>query len=299
MATPIEQVPDTQRRQNTMLGISLMLGSTLAFAGMHATIRLVSDAVHPLESVFFRYLFGGLVLIPAFFRSGVGPLRTDRLAMHAARGLVQSCQGISSFLAVTLAPLAKVTAVQFSAPLFTTAAAVLIFKERLNRGRVAALAFGFAGTWIIVRPGAETLDTGALVALLSAAFLAANVLIVKSLSRTESSVTITLYQAVFTTPITFAAALFHWTVPGLEDLFWLFMLGVFGTLAHLCLAEACKVADVTALLPFDYTRLIWAGVLGYLLFMEVPDTWTLAGGTVIFACGLYLIFYERRKAGKE
>ncbi len=281
---------------NTILGIVLMLGSTLAFAAMLVCFRHVSESVHPFEAAFFRYLFGGIVLVPMFLRDGLSPLRTQRFGLHAVRGTVQACQGLLAFLAVSLAPLAKVTAMQFTAPLFTTLAALLILKEQLSAGRVVALTIGFAGTWIIIRPGFTTLDPGALAALLSAVFLAANIILVKLLARTETSVTITIYQTLITTPICLVFAVFDWTVPTLPDLSWLFLVGAFGTIAHLCLAEACKVADVTALLPFDYTRLIWAGLLGYLLFSEIPDQWTILGGTVIFLCGFYLLFSERVQA---
>ena len=291
--------PSGLRAPNTMLGIGLMLCSTLAFTGMFVCIRYVSDQVHAFEAAFFRYFFGLIVLAPVFVRSGLTPLKTKRLPLHLVRGTVQACQGLLSFLAVTLAPLAKVTAMQFTAPLFAAAAAVLFFKEPLRAGRVVALVIGFAGTWIIIQPGTQALDTGTLAAMLSAVFLAANVLLVKSLARTESSITITIYQTLVTTPIALAAALFHWTWPSAGELFWLFLLGGFGTLAHLCLAEACKYADVTALMPLDYMRLVWTGLVGYFLFTEVPGSWTLIGGSVIFACGLYLVFYEKKTSNGE
>ncbi len=246
-----------------------------------------------------NFWFGLIVLAPAFVRGGLTPLKTKRLPLHLVRGTVQACQGLLSFLAVTLAPLAKVTAMQFTAPLFAAAAAVLFFKEPLRGSRVVALVIGFSGTWIIVQPGTQALDTGTLAAMLSAVFLAANVLLVKSLARTESSVTITIYQTLVTTPIALAAALFHWTWPSAGELFWLFLLGGFGTLAHLCLAEACKYTDVTTLMPLDYMRLVWTGLVGYLLFTEVPGYWTLIGGSVVFACGLYLVFYEKKTSNGE
>jgi len=281
------------RQPNTMLGIGLMLCSTLAFAGMAACVRHLSGDLHPFEAAFFRYLFGGVVLIPVLLRDGMAPFRTRRFPLHLVRGGVQACQGLLTFVAVTLTPLAKATAMQFTAPLFTTLVAVFVLKEVLNWRRIAAIAVGLVGTWIIMRPGVAELDIGALLSLLSAVFLAGNIILVKVLSRTESSVTITLYQALLTTPIAFVAALFHWKFPTLEELFWLFVLGGLGTTAHICLAEACKVADVSALLPFDYMRLVWAGVLGFVLFMQVPDGWTLVGGTVIFVSGLYLLIHER------
>jgi len=239
------------------------------------------------------------VLIPVLFRDGLTPFRTRRFPLHLLRGGVQACQGILSFVAVTLTPLAKATAVQFTAPLFTTMVAVFVLKEELNWRRVAAIAVGLLGTWIIMRPGAADFDLGALLSLFSAVFLAGNIILVKLLSRTETSVTITLYQTMLTTPIAFVAALFHWKFPTLEELFWLFVLGGLGTTAHICLAEACKVADVSALLPFDYMRLVWAGVLGFVLFMQVPDGWTVIGGTVIFISGLYLLIHERAEAKRR
>jgi drug/metabolite transporter (DMT)-like permease len=287
------------RQANTMLGIGLMLCSTLAFAGMAACVKHLAGNLHPFESAFFRYLFGGVVLIPVLFRDGLTPFRTRRFPLHLLRGGVQACQGILSFVAVTLTPLAKATAVQFTAPLFTTMVAVFVLKEELNWRRVAAIAVGLLGTWIIMRPGAADFDLGALLSLFSAVFLAGNIILVKLLSRTETSVTITLYQTMLTTPIAFVAALFHWKFPTLEELFWLFVLGGLGTTAHICLAEACKVADVSALLPFDYMRLVWAGVLGFVLFMQVPDGWTVIGGTVIFISGLYLLIHERAEAKRR
>ena len=281
------------RQQNTLLGIGLMVCSTLAFAGMAACVRHLSDDLHPFESAFFRYLFGGVVLIPVLLRDGSAPLRTRRFPLHLLRGGVQACQGMLTFAAVSLTPLAKATAMQFTAPLFTTMVAVFFLKEALNWRRIAAIVVGLLGTFIILRPGMADIDVGALLSLGSAVFLAGNVILVKVLSRTESSVSITLYQTLLATPIAFVAALFHWKFPSLEELFWLFVLGGLGTTAHICLAEACKVADVSALLPFDYMRLVWAGGLGFVLFMQVPDGWTIIGGTVIFISGLYLLIHER------
>ena len=297
---PLTKLQHNNERQykNTLLGISLMLISTLAFAGMHACIRLVSDTIHPFEAAFFRHLFGLLVLLPVFFRDGFAPLHTTNLSLHVARGTVQACQGLLAFLAITLAPLAKVTAVQFTAPLFTTLAAVLILKERLSVGRIITLFIGFSGVCIVIQPGIGRLDIGTTAALISAVFFAANIILVKILAEKESSITITIYQNVIATPIVLVIAIFYWSTPTIWDLFWLFLLGAFGTIAHICLAEACKVADVTALLPFDYMRLVWAGLIGYLLFFETPDHWTILGGTVIFACGLYLLYYERKSTKK-
>jgi drug/metabolite transporter (DMT)-like permease len=282
--------------QNTTLGIFFMLLSTLAFAALLAGIRYLSAELHPFEIAFFRYFFGFLVLVPVLVRNGISPFKTHRLGLHALRGGVQAIQGLMSFLAVSLSPLAKIAAVQFTVPLFTAIAAIVILREKMNRGRVTALIVGFFGTWIILRPGADILDIGAVIALIGSIFIAANIIMVKVLARTDSSVTITLYQTIISAPIALIAALFFWETPSMSQLFWLMLIGALGTIAHLALAEACKVADVTALLPYDYMKLIWAVILGYLLFFEFPDLWTFVGGTIIFVCSMYLAFLENKEA---
>jgi drug/metabolite transporter (DMT)-like permease len=276
-----------------------MLVSTLAFAAMHACIRYLAGELHPFEIAFFRFLFGFLVLAPAFLRHGLAPWRTHRLGLHALRGGVHASQALLSFLALGLAPLATVAAVQFSAPLFATVAALAFLGERIRLRRIAALLVGFAGTWIIIRPGMGEIDTGAMVALAGSVAIALTVILIKVLARTESSLTITLYGTLFTTPFTFVAALFYWQTPTAGQLAWLVVLGILGSLAHLSLAEACKEADVTAILPLDYTRLIWASVLGYLVFAEIPDPWTWLGGSLIFGAGLCIAYREKRVRDAE
>lgn len=276
-----------------------MLVSTLAFAALHACIRYLAREMHPFEIAFFRFLFGFLVLAPVFLRHGFAPLRTQRLGLHALRGGVQTTQALLSFLALGLAPLAKVAAVQFSAPLFAAVAALLFLGEGIRVRRVAALLIGLTGTWIIFRPGVGEIDTGAMVALFGSVAIALTMILVKVLARTETSLTITLYQALFTTPLTFIAALFYWQTPTLEQLAWLVLLGALGSLAHMTLAQACKEADVTAILPLDYTKLVWAMVLGYLVFTEIPDLWTWLGGSLIFGSSLYIAYREKRARDAE
>ena len=297
MKWPFTSPEDGKRAPSTVRGLGYMLVSTLAFATLHAIIRHLAQGMHPFEIAFFRFLFGFLVLAPVFLRHGFAPLRTRRLGLHLVRGGVQTTQALLSFLALGLAPLAKVAAVQFSAPLFAAVAALLFLGEGIRLRRVAALLIGFAGTWIIIRPGMGEVDTGAVVALFGSVAIALTMILIKVLARTESSLNITLYSSLFTTPLTFIAALFYWQTPTLEQLAWLVLLGTLGSLAHFTLAQACKEADMTAILPLDYTKLIWAMVLGYLVFTEIPDLWTWLGGSLIFGSSLYIAYRERRAHG--
>ena len=149
-------------------------------------------------------------------------------------------------------------------------AAVLLLGEVVRVRRIAALVAGFAGTLIIIRPGMVALDPGSMLVLGSSAVWAVALILIKLLSRTESSLTMAAYMAVFLTPLSATAAAFVWQWPSLEELGWFALMGSFGTLAHLCLGQAFREADTTVVLPVDFLRLLWSALYGYLLFNEVP-----------------------------
>ncbi len=274
----------------------LLLGATIGFASMHAVIRIASSEQHPFEIAFFRNLFGLVVLSPFLLRHGFGALRTRRLPLHAARGAVHVSAMLMFFTAVPITPLGTVAALSFTAPLFVTVGAVLVLGEVVRIRRIAALAAGFAGALVIIRPGVAALDPGSLLVLGSSAVWAGAMILIKLLSRTESSLTMTAYMAVFLTPLSSIAAAFVWRWPSPEELGWFALMGSLGTVAHLCLAQAFREADAAAVLPVDFLRLIWASVFGYLLFGEVPVLFVWIGGTIIFASTLYLAYREARVA---
>ena len=277
-------------------GMLLMLGATVGFASMHAVIRIASTEQHPFEVAFFRNLFGLLFLAPFFMRHGFEPLRTQRLPLHAARGAVHVSAMLMFFFAVPITPLGTVAALSFTAPLFVTVGAVLVLGEVVRIRRIVALVAGFAGALIIIRPGAVALDPGSLLVLGSSAVWACALILIKLLSRTESSLTMTAYMAVFLTPLSSIAAAFVWQWPTLEELGWFALMGSFGTLGHLCLGQAFREADTTVVLPVDFLRLIWSSLYGYMLFSEVPVLFVWIGGIVIFASTLYLAYREARIA---
>ena len=275
-------------------GQLLILASTGAFASMHAVIRHLSHELHPFEIAFFRNLFGFIALTPVFLRSGAAVFRTQALGLHALRGVLQVGAMLSFFYAVSVTPLAKVSALSFTAPLFAAVGAVLLLREKLVWSRFAALAAGFLGAMIIMRPGVAPMDAGAVLVLGSSAVWALCMLVIKVLARTESSVTITAYMGVFLTPLSGIAALFVWRWPEPHHLIWFVVMGGLGTLAHLAFSQAFKEADATAVLPFDFTRLLWASLLGFWFYAELPELWTWLGGAAIFASSTYIAIHEAR-----
>ncbi len=264
-------------------GMAYMLACGFAFAAMNAIIRHMSADLHPLEIAFFRSLFGLLAFAPAFIRHGIEPLRTNRPAMHLLRGSLNVVSMTLFFTAISLVPLAKVAALGFSAPLFATVLAVVLLGEAIRARRIAALIVGFTGTMIILRPGYGGVDLGAVLILISSLGYATGLIVIKSLTRTESSTTISIYAMLVTTPATFLLALSVWQAPTWSQLAWMAAIGGIGSLAHLAFAEAVKAVDITVVMPLDFTKLIWSAIIGYLVFAEIPDVWTWVGGTVIFS----------------
>ena len=275
--------------------IGLMVFATFSLSVMLGIIRYMSFELHPFEVVFFRNVFGLVILLPVTLRAGIEPLRTQHIGLHSVRGFLQAVSMCIFFYGLSLTPLAKVAALNFTAPLFASVAAVLFLRESLGFNRALALILGFLGALIILRPGIAVFNVGAAMILTSAMIWGIVLIIIKRLSVTESSLTITLYMMLYLTPLTFIAALFVWEWPTLAQLGLLVAVGCCGIAGHLAMAQALKDADTTAIMPFDFGRLIWAGLIGFLFFAEVPDVWTLVGAVVIFSAAMYVAVQESRR----
>jgi drug/metabolite transporter (DMT)-like permease len=267
---------------------------------MHAIIRFASQDLHPFEVAFFRNVFGFLILTPFFLRQGAGVFKTHRFPLHCLRGLLQTGAMLMFFYALTITPLAKTSALSFTSPLFASLGAIVILGERLRLRRTLALVFGFLGALIILRPGVESLQQGALLVVASSLLWSLAMLVIKALSRTDSSVTLTAYMGIVMVPLSLLPALTVWSWPAsVRTWLLLVVLGSVGGLSQLAMAEAFRRADATVVLPFDFTRLVWASLLGYVLFSEVPEIWTWLGGGLIFASTTYLAYREARSERKR
>jgi drug/metabolite transporter (DMT)-like permease len=203
---------------------------------------------------------------------------------------------LSWFYGITIVPLATATAVNFTAPLFATMAAALVLHEDVRLRRWIAVVIGFVGVLVIMRPGRESLDPMLLLILLSAASSAMNNITVKYLVRTERPNTIVALFSVYLTPLSLIPALFVWEWPDLKSLGALIGLGIIGTLAHLSVARAYLAADASACAPYEFVRLPYAALIGYLLFGEVSDGWTWVGAAIIAGAAIYVAHREAKLA---
>ncbi|KHA51694.1 DMT family transporter [Sulfitobacter geojensis] len=275
-------------------GIILMCASTVAFSIMHGLVRFVSEVLPPFQIAFFRNLFGIAFLLPLLIRSRFSMLRTNRLGLHALRGVVNIAAMLMFFTALSISPIAKVTALSFAAPIFMAVLAVLVLGERFRIYRWLAILSGFVGMLIILRPGIIAIDLGAVLVTGSAVFWAVAMILIKILSRTESSLTIVAYMGIFLGGFSILPALWVWQPFGLQTLGWLVMIGLFGTLAQMALSQSLKETDPTALMPFDFLKLIWTALIGAWFFAEIPDIYTLIGAGLIFASGFFIALRERQ-----
>lgn len=276
-----------------MRGVLLMCLSTVGFAAMHVTIRHVSAELHSFQIAFLRNVFGLLFLLPFIAQAGFGSLRTTKLPLHALRGLVNIGAMLLFFHALTITQLAKVTALSFTAPIFAGALSVLLLGERFRVRRWAATVVGFLGVLIVLRPGIAVIEPGAMMTLAAAALWASAMIMIKILSRTESSVTIVAYMGIFLGAFSLLPALWVWRDPSWEAWGWLLFIGMTGSIAQVTLSQSLKETEPTAVLPFDFLKLIWVALMAAWFFGEVPDAYTWLGAGVIFAAGLYLAHRER------
>ncbi len=290
---PLEKLSSNGR------AIALMVLSTILIAGMHVLIREVSADMPPIQIAFFRNFFGGIVFIPIIARNGFGFLKTNRFPMHCTRAVVNMAAMFAFFTALSIAPVARVTAIGFSAPIFAAVLSALILHEKFRLRRWTAIVLGFLGTLVILRPGIVPLDLGSLLVVFSAAMWGITLIIIKILSRTESSLTITGYMTLLLSILSAGPAYYVWQTPSIESLGWLVAIAILGTLGQITMTESLKGAETTVVMPFDFLKLIWVAMLGYMLFAEVPDFYTWLGAGIVFSSSFYLAYRESRMSARE
>ncbi len=271
-----------------------MVAACAGFACMTGVIRHISETLPPFEIVFFRNLFGLLALTPWLMRNGVSALKTDRLGLYSVRALTGLTAMMTWFWAVSIVPLADATALSFTAPMFATVLAVFFLGETVRLRRWSATLIGFGGAMIILRPGVGELDPALLIVLISAAAMSMSGIFVKKLTSTESPAKAVAWSGIMMVPLSFVPALLVWQWPTGEAWVWLIILGIAATGSHIAMNRSISLSDITAVLPYDFTRLPFAALVGYLAFDQMPDLWTWVGAAVIFTSSIYIARRESR-----
>lgn len=285
-------LPGGTRGQN-LRGILLFVMAVFCFAVMDTLIKYVSGSYGTWQIMFFRAFFALAPLAVLIARSGgVAALRTARPQSHILRSLVGVVAVFCFFHAFGHMPLADVYAISFAAPLIITALSVPLLKEHVGWRRWTAVAVGFAGVLIMLRPGAGVIGWTALVALAGTVCYALNILYIRHLSRTETNAAIIFYFMTTLAVVSGIAMLPAWVTPSLPDLLLLAALGMVGGVAQILLTQAFRLGAPSLLAPFEYTGMIWATAFGFLVFGDVPDQAIWIGSAVVIASGLYILHLE-------
>ena len=286
--------------------IGLKLISALLFAAMSALVRQLGDVAPVGQMVFFRSAFAILPVVVIYAIRGelATAVRTNRPLGQLGRGLLSVCGMFTNFSSLTRLPLADATAISFASPLITVALAAVVLKERVRIYRWSAVSIGFVGVIVTLIPhfdisayagaGGAVAAVGSIFAITSAFCNAGTVIQTRRLTQTETTSSIVFY---FSSVCAIAGALtlpFAWHSPNAHELAGLVALGILGGLAHIFLTESYRFAPASVVAPFDYSSLLWALLLGYWLFGELPDTLVYVGAAIVTAAGLFVIWRERQ-----
>jgi len=290
------QVPvPAPRKERVPLGILYMLGATVMFSASTAVSKwLVAD--YPIGEVLFTRSLASLIACSLFILplTGLSVFRTRRVRDHLMRSASQTVAQTCIVIALSMMPLAGAVAINFSAPLFATIAAIFLFHERVGRARWAALVVGFLGVLLITNPGSGAFQLGAVFALANAILYGTVTAAVRGMSATESAETLTMYQMVILTALFALGLSFGVVVPDWTDGLLLVLNGVSNGIGQYWWTRSLHLAPASAVGPFYYFSLVWAIILGFLMWGDLPTVSLIAGSAIVVGSGLILLWHESR-----
>jgi len=276
-----------------MLWVAL---SGLVFSGLNATVRTITLSLDPFLSQFLRYLFGTVAMLPLVWRQGLQSCMPVNLRGQFGRGAVHTVGLTLWFIALPHLGLADITAIGFTGPIFIMLGAAWFLGEKMRVDRWVAAIIGFAGVVVVVAPRLTGQGGGYfLVMLASSPVFAASFLMTKTLTRYEKSGVIVLWQAISVTVLSMPMGLLHWSTPTALQWLEFLLAGILGSLGQYCLTRGFRAADISATQSLRFLDLIWASLMGWLVFSDVPSQTTLLGALVILASTIWIARREHRR----
>lgn len=283
---------------HNLIGAALwMIGAVVSFSTMAVAARAVYEELDVYQLMFYRSAISlGLVLVfAAVSRGGLGQFRTHRIGLHSVRNLSHLVGQFGWFYALALIPLAQLFALEFTTPLWVAALAPLLLGERLTRMRLVALALGFIGVLVVLRPGLAEVSLGSIVMLIGAVGFAGSLMATKRMTVTEKPLTIIFYMALIQTPVGLLLAINNLPWPTLVTGLWLILVAILGFTAHFCIVRAFSLADAIVVSPMDFLRLPLIALVGVLMYDEALELWVFVGGALILLGNYGNLMAERRK----
>ncbi|MCF8467738.1 MAG: DMT family transporter [Sneathiella sp.] len=283
----------------TLQGIAWMVLTSFLFVGMTGIIRHLGSNMPAVETAFIRYLFGTILIMPMVIRHWQGIPNGQTVWLYVFRGLVHGGGVILWFYAMARIPIAEVTAIGYISPIFVTIGAAIFLGERLHFRRIGGVLCGFLGALIILRPGFQEISLGQLAQLCAAPLFAVSFIIAKKLTGTQGSSMIVGMLSLGCTIALLPGALVQWRQPTSYELSWLAVAALVATSGHYTLTRAFQAAPITVTQPLGFLQLVWAAILGVLVFNEGLDPYVLVGGAVIVAAATYISHRELQVSRRE
>ncbi len=289
----------TENTDRPALGIILMIIGIASFAIMDAIIKWLTADYPVSQVVSLRSWFGlPLLFLIALHSDGLAGFKTRRPLAHVGRFFLVLVLSFGFFWALSQMKLIDAVAITFAAPILIAALSVPMLQESVGLHRWVAIGVGFFGVIIMLRPGMGVFQWAGVVALGSVLSYSLLMITTRVLKSTETTATLLFYPQMGMSLIGALFTPFYWVSPNLSDLGLFALTGVFGSVGVLCVTHAFRLAPVATISPFEYTALIWATLLGFMLWGELPDTYTVVGAVFVISSGLYIIYRETIKNGR-
>ena len=276
----------------SIIGILWMVLTTILFVGVTATVRYLEGEVPAPQAAFLRYAIGTIFLIPSLI--SLTKIKPEKPLLHKfiLRGLVHSIGVTLWFYAMSVMPVAEVTAIGFLTYIFVSIGASIFLKEKLHRHRLAAILISFIGALIVLRPGFKIIESGQLGMLMATVVFTASYLIAKIVSKERSSSEIVAMLSIFTTIFLIPSAIYSWEPLSIKAFLILSFTALIATVGHITMTKAIKAAPMVVTQPILFLQLVWASMVGLFIFNEKFDPFVILGGTIIMLCVCYVSYRE-------
>jgi len=282
------------RTDRPFKGIALMLASTVFLGTSDVTSKYLSTTLPSIEIAWIRFLVFALIMMPAMVPgTRLNAMKTGRLGLQLARGTALLGSSLLFITGLRYLPIAEASATGFVSPLFVTALSIILLSESVGIRRWLATATGLIGVLIILRPGTSAFHVAAFFPIVSALCWALTLIMTRMMSGTEAAITTMTYSSIAGVVLVSALVPFVWVTPSWHDILFGVFIGIASTAGQWIVVLAFRYADASVLAPFSYTQLLWVSILGFLVFDEVPDVWTVVGAAFIVSGGLYTAHRER------
>ena len=282
----------------SIIGIMWMVLTTILFVGVTATVRYLEGEVPAPQAAFLRYAIGTLLLTPSLITLIKIKPNKPLMSKFLLRGLVHSFGVTLWFYAMSVMPVAEVTAIGFLTYIFVSIGACIFLKEKLHKHRITAVIISFLGALIILRPGFKVIESGQLGMLMATVVFTASYLIAKLVSKERSSSEIVAMLSIFTTIFLIPSAIYSWEPISIEALLILAFTALIATIGHITMTQAIKAAPMVVTQPILFLQLVWASMVGLFLFDEQFDLYVIIGGTIIMICVCH-VSYREHVLGKK